>query len=92
MKTRLEQMLFSVRQAQYWSQVTSALFFLETRLALGVSSNYSLSLLTYALALSGSSSANSALSDLIGRATMRGSMRSRCRLRVPGPFLTWSNV
>uniref|UniRef100_A0A7N6BA92 CD109 molecule n=1 Tax=Anabas testudineus TaxID=64144 RepID=A0A7N6BA92_ANATE len=47
------------------------LIFLETRLALGVSSNYSLGLLTYALALFPSSSANWALSDLIGRAEMR---------------------
>uniref|UniRef100_A0A7N6BLX1 CD109 molecule n=1 Tax=Anabas testudineus TaxID=64144 RepID=A0A7N6BLX1_ANATE len=52
-------------------QVSSALIFLETRLALGVSSNYSLGLLTYALALFPSSSANWALSDLIGRAEMR---------------------
>uniref|UniRef100_A0A7N6ADL5 CD109 molecule n=1 Tax=Anabas testudineus TaxID=64144 RepID=A0A7N6ADL5_ANATE len=56
----------------YQSQVSSALIFLETRLALGVSSNYSLGLLTYALALFPSSSANWALSDLIGRAEMRG--------------------
>uniref|UniRef100_A0A3Q3LS80 CD109 molecule n=1 Tax=Mastacembelus armatus TaxID=205130 RepID=A0A3Q3LS80_9TELE len=57
--------------ALYWSQVSSALMFLETRLALGVSSNYSLSLLTYTLALSGSSSATNALRSLIGRAEMR---------------------
>uniref|UniRef100_A0A3B4UFL4 CD109 molecule n=1 Tax=Seriola dumerili TaxID=41447 RepID=A0A3B4UFL4_SERDU len=55
----------------YGSQVSAALLFLETRLALGVSSNYSLSLLVYALALSGSSSADTALSELIGRAEMR---------------------
>ncbi|XP_042247389.1 CD109 antigen [Thunnus maccoyii] len=58
-------------RAVYGSQVSAALMFLETRLALGISSNYSLSLLTYALALSGSSSANTALSELIGRADMR---------------------
>ncbi|XP_026185360.1 CD109 antigen [Mastacembelus armatus] len=58
-------------RALYWSQVSSALMFLETRLALGVSSNYSLSLLTYTLALSGSSSATNALRSLIGRAEMR---------------------
>lgn len=52
--------------------MTSALIFLETRLALGVSSNYSLGLLTYALALAGSSSANDALEELIGRAHMDG--------------------
>ncbi|CAK6980420.1 CD109 antigen%2C partial [Scomber scombrus] len=58
-------------KARYGSQVSAALMFLETRLALGVSSNYSLGLLTYALALSGSSSADTALSELIGRAEMR---------------------
>nr|XP_033503796.1 CD109 antigen isoform X2 [Epinephelus lanceolatus] len=58
-------------QTQYGSQVSAARMFLETRLALGVSSNYSLSLLTYALALSGSSNADTALSELIGRAEMR---------------------
>ncbi|KAI4789593.1 hypothetical protein KUCAC02_035146, partial [Chaenocephalus aceratus] len=58
-------------QAEYSGQVSSALEFLETRLALGVSSNYSLSLLCYALALSNSSTAETALSQLIGRAEMR---------------------
>nr|XP_046229740.1 CD109 antigen [Scatophagus argus] len=58
-------------RAQHYSQVSAALMFLETRLALGVSSNYSLSLLTYALALAGSSSAKTALSSLIGRAEMK---------------------
>ncbi|XP_029352923.1 CD109 antigen [Echeneis naucrates] len=55
-------------RAQYGAQVSAGLVFLETRLALGVHSNYSLSLVTYALSLSGSSSANTALSQLIGRA------------------------
>ncbi|KAK1889430.1 CD109 antigen [Dissostichus eleginoides] len=59
------------RQAEYSGQASSALIFLETRLALGVSSNYSLSLLCYALALSGSYTAETALSQLIGRAEMR---------------------
>ncbi|XP_034755218.1 CD109 antigen [Etheostoma cragini] len=58
-------------RVKYHSQVSAALMFLETRLALGVSSNYSLSLLTYALALSGSPSAGAAISQLIGRAEMR---------------------
>ncbi|XP_051264948.1 CD109 antigen isoform X1 [Dicentrarchus labrax] len=58
-------------KAQYGSQVSASLMFLETRLALGVSSNYSLSLLTYALALANSSSANMALSELIGRAEIK---------------------
>uniref|UniRef100_A0A3Q4GPP8 CD109 molecule n=1 Tax=Neolamprologus brichardi TaxID=32507 RepID=A0A3Q4GPP8_NEOBR len=47
------------------------LMYLETHLALGVSSNYSLSLLTYALALAGSSKAQSALNNLTGRAEIR---------------------
>lgn len=64
--------LLPVCQAQYGSQVSAALMFLETRLALGISSNYSLSLLTYALALAGHSSADEALSELIGRAEMKG--------------------
>ncbi|XP_040925580.1 CD109 antigen isoform X2 [Betta splendens] len=55
-------------RAQYRSQVSSGLLFLETRLALGVSGNYSLSLLTYALALHGSANANAALGTLLGRA------------------------
>ncbi|XP_030577917.1 CD109 antigen [Archocentrus centrarchus] len=58
-------------RAQYKSEVSAALMYLETHLAFGVSSNYSLSLLTYALVLGGSSSAQSALDDLIGRADMR---------------------
>ncbi|KAM9339287.1 CD109 antigen [Symphorus nematophorus] len=58
-------------RAQYVSQVSAALVFLETRLSLGVSSNYSLSLLTYALALAGSSSAKTSLDELIGRAEMK---------------------
>ncbi|XP_047194163.1 CD109 antigen [Hippoglossus stenolepis] len=55
-------------KAQYGSQVSAAMMYLETRLSLGVVSNYSLSLLGYALALSGSSSAATAVSQLIGRA------------------------
>lgn len=66
--------LLLVPQTRFGGQVSSALMFLETRLALGVSSNYSLSLLTYALALAGSSSANAALSELIGRAEMNGTV------------------
>ncbi|XP_030260339.1 CD109 antigen isoform X1 [Sparus aurata] len=58
-------------KTQYWSQLSAALMFMETRLALGVSSNYSHSLLTYALVLAGSSSAPTAINELIGRAEMR---------------------
>ncbi|MEQ2213749.1 hypothetical protein XENOCAPTIV_020293 [Xenoophorus captivus] len=53
-------------------RVSAAVTYLETRLAHGVSSNYSLSLLTYALALAGSSSSQTALNLLIKRADMRG--------------------
>uniref|UniRef100_A0A673AWP2 CD109 molecule n=1 Tax=Sphaeramia orbicularis TaxID=375764 RepID=A0A673AWP2_9TELE len=52
----------------YSSQVSSAVLFLEERLAVGVASNYSLSLLSYALALYGSTNANAALNELMGRA------------------------
>ncbi|XP_076011025.1 CD109 antigen [Genypterus blacodes] len=55
---------------RYNSEVSAAVGFLETKLALGIDSSYSLSLLTYALALAGSSSANSALTELMGRAQM----------------------
>ncbi|XP_029985381.1 CD109 antigen-like isoform X2 [Sphaeramia orbicularis] len=55
-------------KAQYSSQVSSAVLFLEERLAVGVASNYSLSLLSYALALYGSANANAALNELMGRA------------------------
>ncbi|XP_028253770.1 CD109 antigen [Parambassis ranga] len=60
----------SAIRAQFDSQVSAALMYLETQQALGVSSNYSLSLLTYALALAGRSSAEVALNTLIGRAKM----------------------
>ncbi|XP_035764844.1 CD109 antigen [Neolamprologus brichardi] len=58
-------------KAQYETKVSAAVMYLETHLALGVSSNYSLSLLTYALALAGSSKAQSALNNLTGRAEIR---------------------
>lgn len=59
-------------QGQYGAQVTEALIFLETRLALGITSNYSLSLVAYALALAGSPRAEAALQELIGRAELKG--------------------
>uniref|UniRef100_A0A3P9PAS1 CD109 molecule n=1 Tax=Poecilia reticulata TaxID=8081 RepID=A0A3P9PAS1_POERE len=55
----------------YAAQVTSALAYLEARLDQGVSSNYSLSLLSYALALAGSPASHAALNRLIGRADLR---------------------
>lgn len=59
-------------QGHYGTQVSEALMFLETRLTLGITSNYSLSLVAYALALAGSSSAEAALQELIGRAELKG--------------------
>ncbi|KAM4529281.1 LOW QUALITY PROTEIN: CD109 antigen [Fundulus diaphanus] len=58
-------------RAQYATQVSAALSYLETRLDQGVSSNYSLSLLTYALALAGSPASQTAVNHLIGRADVR---------------------
>jgi len=55
--------------------------YLENRLALGVSSNYSLSLLSYALALAESSTARTALSDLMGRANIRGTTTAESILK-----------
>ncbi|XP_029610469.1 CD109 antigen [Salmo trutta] len=60
----------------YASQVSGALMFLETRLALGISSNYSLCLATYALTLANSESAERALAQLMGRAEMKDSVPS----------------
>lgn len=54
------------------------MMFLETRLALGVTTNYSLSLLTFALALGGSSNADMALNELIERAEIIGMMVCVC--------------
>uniref|UniRef100_A0A3B3DWJ9 CD109 molecule n=1 Tax=Oryzias melastigma TaxID=30732 RepID=A0A3B3DWJ9_ORYME len=55
----------------YANEVSSALLYLETRIAMSsVPSNYSLSLVTYALALAGSSTAENTLGDLLERSTM----------------------
>lgn len=66
--------------------------FLETRLALGISSNYSLSLLTYALALAGHSSADEALSELIGRAEMKGMTMVCCSFLLLGHLVGFRAV
>lgn len=58
--------------------MSAAMMFLETRLALGVTTNYSLSLLTFALALGGSSNADMALNELIERAEIIGMMVCVC--------------
>ncbi|XP_067274850.1 CD109 antigen isoform X2 [Pseudorasbora parva] len=52
----------------YEGNVSSALSFLTSRLAQGISSNYSLSLVTYALSLANSARAPSALTQLLNRA------------------------
>ncbi|XP_061609480.1 CD109 antigen isoform X1 [Phyllopteryx taeniolatus] len=58
-------------RTQYASQVAAALMFLETRLVTGhVHTNYSLSLVSYVLAIDGSPNAHTALDQLIGRADM----------------------
>ncbi|XP_077367592.1 CD109 antigen isoform X2 [Festucalex cinctus] len=59
-------------RAELGGQVSSALTFLESRLAAGgVASNYSLSLVAYALAMDGSGAAHDALDRLMGRADMQ---------------------
>ncbi|KAK7151233.1 hypothetical protein R3I93_012237 [Phoxinus phoxinus] len=55
-------------KSTYEGSVSSALSFLKSRLAQGISSNYSLSLVTYALSLANSTSAPSALTHLLNRA------------------------
>ncbi|XP_077076926.1 CD109 antigen isoform X2 [Siphateles boraxobius] len=55
-------------KSTYEGSVSSALRFLKSRLAEGISSNYSLSLVTYALSLANSTSAPSALTQLLNRA------------------------
>ena len=52
--------------------MSQALLYLETRVAMGISSDYGLCLVTYALALSGSSNAAAAWETLLGRAQIRG--------------------
>ncbi|CAL8314960.1 unnamed protein product [Merluccius merluccius] len=63
-------------QSAYTTQVTEALLYLETRLDAGISSNYSLCLVTYALALSGRPSATSAWDALLGRAQIHDGVPS----------------
>ncbi|TRY84508.1 hypothetical protein DNTS_035848 [Danionella cerebrum] len=57
-------------RSMYGSSVSSAVRFLSSRLAQGVSSNYSLSLVTYALSLANSSTATFALTTLMNRAVV----------------------
>lgn len=54
------------------ASVSSARSYLTTQLSLGITSNYSLCLVTYALSLANSSVASSALTQLLNRAIMRG--------------------
>ncbi|XP_011490209.1 CD109 antigen [Oryzias latipes] len=59
-------------RTRYANEVSSALMYLETRVAMGgVPSNYSLSLVTYALALAGSSTSENTLADLIEKTTIK---------------------
>ncbi|XP_048063984.1 CD109 antigen isoform X2 [Megalobrama amblycephala] len=55
-------------KSAYDGSVSSALSFLKSRLSQGISSNYSLSLVTYALSLANSTTAPSALTQLLNRA------------------------
>ncbi|XP_030626734.1 CD109 antigen [Chanos chanos] len=55
-------------RSMYASQVSAALSYLQTRLAQGISSNYSLSLAGYALSLADSASAPTAVNQLLSRA------------------------
>ncbi|XP_028809377.1 CD109 antigen isoform X2 [Denticeps clupeoides] len=59
---------FSRSQTKFRSQVSAAVSFLASRLAQGVYSDYSLCLVTYALSLANSLSAEPALEDLMARA------------------------
>ncbi|XP_051951277.1 CD109 antigen-like [Xyrauchen texanus] len=58
-------------RSTYEGSVSSALSFMTSRLAQGISSNYSLCLVTYALSLANSSAAPSALKELMNRALIR---------------------
>ncbi|XP_051954493.1 CD109 antigen [Xyrauchen texanus] len=58
-------------RSTYEGSVSSALSFMTSRLAQGVSSNYSLCLVTYALSLANSTAAPSALTEMMNRALIR---------------------
>ncbi|XP_036406063.1 CD109 antigen [Megalops cyprinoides] len=60
----------------YSSKVSSALLFLEGKLQSGISSNYSLCLVTYALSLANRSSADTALRELMRRADVHDGVAS----------------
>uniref|UniRef100_A0A8C1EJF4 CD109 molecule n=1 Tax=Cyprinus carpio carpio TaxID=630221 RepID=A0A8C1EJF4_CYPCA len=55
-------------RSAYEGSISSAVSYLTSRLAQGISSNYSLSLVTYALSLANSTAAPSALTELLNRA------------------------
>ncbi|CAL8395362.1 unnamed protein product [Arctogadus glacialis] len=75
-------------RSQYSAQVSEALMYLETRLALGISSDYGLCLVTYALALSESPSASGAWDTLVGRAQIRDGVPF-WRASEPGLTRSW---
>ncbi|KAG7460634.1 hypothetical protein MATL_G00200810 [Megalops atlanticus] len=60
----------------YSSKVSSALLFVEGKLQSGISSNYSLCLVTYALSLANRSSADTALRELMRRADVHDGVPS----------------
>ncbi|XP_072559074.1 CD109 antigen [Paramormyrops kingsleyae] len=69
----------------YPSQVSSARMFLETKLGLGISSNYSLSLVAYVLSLAKSPQAETALIELMRRADVHDGVMSWSSSKVPPP-------
>ncbi|XP_064187386.1 CD109 antigen-like isoform X2 [Anguilla rostrata] len=71
----------------YASTVTNALSFLESKLSGGVSSNYSLSLVAYALSLAEHVSAQTALNELLSRADVKDGV---VFWRMPGAGLSAS--
>ncbi|XP_056620447.1 CD109 antigen isoform X2 [Triplophysa dalaica] len=69
------------------ASVSTARSYLTTQLSLGITSNYSLCLVTYALSLANSSVASSALTQLLNRAIMRDGVPS---WSTPGNVLSSS--
>ncbi|XP_057209891.1 CD109 antigen isoform X2 [Triplophysa rosa] len=63
-------------RSSFEASVSSARSYLTAQLSLGISSNYSLCLVTYALSLANSSVASSALTQLLNRAIMRDGVPS----------------
>ncbi|MGH0123282.1 UNVERIFIED_CONTAM: hypothetical protein FKN15_021022 [Acipenser sinensis] len=79
---------YSSTQSYYQSAVLGAVSFLENRLAEGISNNYTLSLVTYALSLANSTVAKTALDELNRRAEKDGGLMFWTSPRVGGS--SWS--